>query len=188
VLVPGSDSSERLTLHYFREPDTSFMKQNQDARPPDDLTSWPPSIIMDFVYACAALKKWGSPECVTAILQTNQSSYCEDDASHRSWLSRERERQTQERERQVRERADRHERHQQTHGDLSKSSGKTRGRGNSPNGQQGLDMGDIMDWVASLWSGHANRRESPNQLEERCDQGDVKVREWVQSQGEVLSA
>jgi len=89
VPVPGSGPSGRLTLHYFHQAHTSFVPQNKDASPPSDLTSWPPSVITDFVYACAALKKWGSDDCRTAILQTNRGIYYnDDDASYRSGSGR----------------------------------------------------------------------------------------------------
>ena len=67
--------------------------------------------------------------------------------------------------------------------DPSASSGGTPDGGNSSlKGQQELDIGDIVDWVASLWARHANHRETSKQ-------GDVefeRVREWVQTQGECF--
>jgi len=97
----------------------------------------------------------------------------------------------QEHERLVKARRDRYEARQpRSMDDPSASSGGTPDGGNSSlKGQQELDIGDIMDWVTSLWARHANHRETSKQLQQRCDQGDVefeRVREWVQTQRRIV--
>lgn len=50
LTIPVSGSLERFTFQDFGDPDPTLVaKPNQDARPPNDLTHWPPSVITNFI-------------------------------------------------------------------------------------------------------------------------------------------
>ena len=58
-----SDAHNRLTIHHFavRDQITAFVApHNSDARRSDS-DDWPPPLIFDVSYGCAALKTWGVP-------------------------------------------------------------------------------------------------------------------------------
>ena len=186
--VSGPGSSARLTLHYFCEHDESLVPQNTDARLPHNNSAWPPSIITDFVYACAALKKWGSDDCLSAIFEETQKQYYPDNASNQGGMSRKLERQMQERKGQEKARRERFEAREEKKPEvLTAGNGKTRESSDpSPKGCQELEIGDIMDWVSSLWSKHAKRHEISQELQQRRDESNPRVREWVETQS-VLS-
>jgi hypothetical protein len=49
---------ERLTLQHFHNASlqtTTLAPQNQDARLPESLQDWPPTLITNFVYGCAVV-------------------------------------------------------------------------------------------------------------------------------------
>jgi len=178
----------RLTLHYFCEWDENLVPQNTDARPPPNNSAWPPSIITDFVYACAALKKWGSDDCLSAIREKTQKQYYPDEASSQGGMSRKLERRMQESTRQAKERGERYEAYVK-----KKEGARTAGYGGaressdpSPKGCQELAIGDIMDWVSSLRSKRAKRHDISQDLQQRRDESNTRAREWVQTQS-VLS-
>jgi hypothetical protein len=65
-------------LQHFHDPtrvDNIIFPHNQDARPPADLTNWPPALIMDVVYGCAAVLKWGQKQSVDDIQKITQPIY-----------------------------------------------------------------------------------------------------------------
>jgi hypothetical protein len=60
----GEDSpADRLTLHHFTAQLgpllARFAPNNSDARQPQDISAWPPAIIIDIIYASAVLRAWG---------------------------------------------------------------------------------------------------------------------------------
>ena len=60
-ITQPSDAHNRLTLHHFavRDPLTAYVApHNSDARRSDS-DDWPPPLIFDVSYGCAALKTWG---------------------------------------------------------------------------------------------------------------------------------
>jgi hypothetical protein len=52
---------------------------NQDARPPQVMTNWPTALIVNFVYGCAAIKKWGTLASYELIHDTVHSQYYDDE-------------------------------------------------------------------------------------------------------------
>jgi hypothetical protein len=169
-----SGPSGRLTLQHFHNRPPFSAPPNQDARPPDHLTNWPPSVITNFLYAYAALKKCGSENSRAFLWKESRDLYNEDDASSRGGMSQGREQQRQQRERRRQARDDRYRvREQARLNALSAGNERTHeGRNPGTTSQkelQELEMADIMNWVALLWSRNANRRETSQQLQQRRD-------------------
>jgi hypothetical protein len=54
-LAPQEDAIEQIFPH------------NQDARLPADMSQFPPPVIIDMLYGCAALSQWGIPQTIKAI-------------------------------------------------------------------------------------------------------------------------
>jgi len=63
-VIQPSDATRRLTFQHFsdiRDPATEILApHNSDARQSDS-NEWPPPLIFDVAYGCAALKTWGVP-------------------------------------------------------------------------------------------------------------------------------
>jgi hypothetical protein len=55
-----------------------FARHNSDARQPQDLSEWPPAIILDLFYAAAVLKKWGPNTFVNYAREQARNVYYED--------------------------------------------------------------------------------------------------------------
>jgi len=75
--VPGVHT-ERLTLQHFHDPSPQTndrAAQNQDARLPETLQNWPPTLITNFVYGCAVLKRWGKPGAVNTLQKLARETY-----------------------------------------------------------------------------------------------------------------
>jgi hypothetical protein len=53
----------------------SAIHNNSDARQPDDDSAWPPALIFDFFYGCAALNAWGEKPFKTFVKKLNSGNY-----------------------------------------------------------------------------------------------------------------
>ena len=147
---------------------------NQDARPPDDVMQWPPSVITDFVYACAIVRKWGSKRSTQMLRDLTRDVYSKGHSSAPDIVSQKRQqsqKQSQARSDHLKERKGRGK--EVENGD---SHGMTLRRE-----EQKPEMEEIMDWISFLWSRHANPCKTPQQ-HESSEGGEEKVREWLQTQ------
>ena len=79
--VCGSQSNPpgRLILQHFIEQShrtaTLSYPHNQDARQPTDMNNFPPPVITDMLYGCAALLRWGNDQTASTIGSSVRSSY-----------------------------------------------------------------------------------------------------------------
>lgn len=80
---PGHSAS-RLTLQYFPQKDgsvetTSILSlhapHNSDAYQPQDISEWPPNMLLDITYAAAALHAWGSEDFIRYVQSETQDIY-----------------------------------------------------------------------------------------------------------------
>ncbi|RDB22332.1 hypothetical protein Hypma_010471 [Hypsizygus marmoreus] len=179
--VPGP--SGRLTLQYFVVPDpTLIASQNQDARPTGDLTSWPPSVITDVVYACAVVQKWGSEDSKKRLQQVTHNTYYNDGTLHRAASNKDRGIAQQTLDRQ----------HRSEMRDLGNAplpgsdENQVTGMNGMGSGQSRLrsqreKTDEIFDWILHLWSSHATPRGTQQQDQDLEDIKQKRVQEWLQT-------
>jgi len=139
--LPVSGPLGWLTFQYFCDSDPSIIAQpNQDARPPNDLT---PSIITDFIYGYAVVRKWGSKRSTEMLQDLTQDFYYKGNAPARDIGSQKREQQKRRRSNRLEARIQRRDKGKNVeHGD---SHGMTlRGE------KQKFEMEEIMDWISFL--------------------------------------
>jgi hypothetical protein len=76
---PVTGSKKRLTLQHFVTISSSVLQRsarnNQDARPPADWSTWPPPIILDVLYGNAALKRWATQTTIDLIHSWTKDNY-----------------------------------------------------------------------------------------------------------------
>jgi hypothetical protein len=68
----------RLTFQHFNTPDvvtTLVAPHNSDARQRVDQDDWPPPLLFDVAYGCAALKTWGVPQFMNLARQRTRDIY-----------------------------------------------------------------------------------------------------------------
>jgi hypothetical protein len=78
ILGPPSGSHGRFILQHFTPQDDYTARNsphNQDARLPADMSQFPPNIIVDTFYGCAAFLQWGTPQASEAIVSSTQDLY-----------------------------------------------------------------------------------------------------------------
>jgi len=78
ILGPPSGSSGRFILQHFTPQDDYTVRNsphNQDARLPGDMSQFPPNILVDMFYGCAAFLQWGTPQASEAIEASTQGLY-----------------------------------------------------------------------------------------------------------------
>jgi hypothetical protein len=78
ILGPPSGSYGRFILQHFTPQDDYTVRNsphNQDARLPADMSQFPPNIIVDAFYGCAAFLQWGTPQASEAIVSSTQDLY-----------------------------------------------------------------------------------------------------------------
>lgn len=83
---PQSASPGRFTLQHFRQLDEYTIRNsphNQDARLPPDMNQFPPPIIVDMYYGCAAILQWGIDQSSAAIWSSVESLYYSNTCSER---------------------------------------------------------------------------------------------------------
>jgi hypothetical protein len=76
-VVPGVHT-EQLTLQHFHDPSpqtSDRAAQNQDARLPETLQNWPPTLITNFVYGYAVVKRWGKTNSVDTLRKLAKETY-----------------------------------------------------------------------------------------------------------------
>jgi len=72
----------RLTLQHFNVSDLIIMNMaphNSDARQHVDHDDWPPPLLFDVSYGCAALNTWGEDQFVNLTRQRTRHIYYDDD-------------------------------------------------------------------------------------------------------------
>jgi hypothetical protein len=83
VLQPNASSADsRLTFQHFKTPDAGTMllaPHNSDARQGVDHYDWPPPLLFDVAYGCAALKTWGVSQFVKLARKHTRDIYYDDD-------------------------------------------------------------------------------------------------------------
>jgi hypothetical protein len=78
---PVTGSEKRLTLQHFVTISSSLLQRlgsvrnNLDARPPADWSTWPPPIILDVLYGNAALKRWATQTTIDLIHSWTKDNY-----------------------------------------------------------------------------------------------------------------
>lgn len=88
---PQSASPGRFTLQHFRQLDEYTIRNsphNQDARLPPDMNQFPPPIIVDMYYGCAAILQWGIGQSSAAIWSSVESLYYSNTGSERESSSK----------------------------------------------------------------------------------------------------
>lgn len=88
---PQSASPGRFTLQHFRQLDEYTIRNslhNQDARLPPNMNQFPPPIIVDMYYGCAAILQWGIDQSSAAIWSSVESSYYDNTGSERESSSK----------------------------------------------------------------------------------------------------
>ncbi|KAF8309777.1 hypothetical protein F5887DRAFT_1153856 [Amanita rubescens] len=74
-------ADRRLTFQHFNAPDvviTTVAPHNSDARQRVDHDDWPPPLLFDVAYGCAALNTWGVPQFVNLARQRTRHIYYDD--------------------------------------------------------------------------------------------------------------
>lgn len=175
---PCTNPNGRLTLQIINDADITpvtrmLAPHNQDARPPDDVSGWPTSIVLDAFYGCAAVAKWGNKECCDLIRSIMDSHYydmggLDADSSNGS---------------------DSGEEDHTITADLPRSQAEARDeraarRASEKEGNsQTRKMSDIMDFIVRLWAqpdaGSRHQHEMSNSRTVSCD----KVLAWLQVMG-----
>lgn len=87
ILGPPSASPGRFILQHFTPQHEYVVHQsphNQDARLPADMSQFPPPIIVDMFYGCAAVSRWGIPQASAAIQLSVGSLYYDETGSGES--------------------------------------------------------------------------------------------------------
>jgi hypothetical protein len=80
----GHPPASRLTLHHFVDlPQLGTIipgiaPNNSDARQPQDTSEWPPAIILDLIYAAAALNAWSPKPFIKYIREQSRNAYYDD--------------------------------------------------------------------------------------------------------------
>ncbi|KAF8340798.1 hypothetical protein F5887DRAFT_1136407 [Amanita rubescens] len=77
-------ADRRLTIQHFNAPDIGtriLAPHNSDARQHVDHDDWPPPLLFDVAYGCAALNSWGVPQFVNLARQRTRHIYYDDDAN-----------------------------------------------------------------------------------------------------------
>ena len=74
----------RFALQYFVDPSQlsaflTMVPHNSDARQPQDTREWPPAIIVDLLYASAALNAWSSKSFINYVRERSKNAYYEAD-------------------------------------------------------------------------------------------------------------
>jgi len=159
----GPHPSERLTLQYFCDPDDPVLIApfNKDARRPEDTSIWPTSIIVDFFYACAVLRKWGRKKSCDKLQGLTHDVYY----GH-----------LQQSDDTKREERDRHNIARKEHLEArNKAEGKGKRREQKP------EMEEVMDWISFLWSSHSKSRGTSQECPHSTDAKE-NVRQWLQTQ------
>src|ERR1700722_12528834 len=76
---PGEEPDSRTTMQFMGDDfDSVFlagMSDNSDAREPEDLDDWPPAVLLDFSYGCAALIQWSPKSFQKFIGKENEKTY-----------------------------------------------------------------------------------------------------------------
>ena len=150
---------------------------NPDACQPDNANAWPPALILDFFYGCAALKAWGPKPFMTFVENLNFDDYygaeaksgeSGDEGSEEGDTSR-KEMDRRERYRARKKKRDKEER-QRRHDEQEEDSQD--------------EFGEVMDLVMGLWTRHA-RESQPEQGIARGPNVDhsqqEKVEAWLAS-------
>ena len=79
VATPVTGSEKHLTLQHFVTVSSSVLQRsarnNQDARPPADWSTWPPPVILDVLYGNAALKRWATQTTIDLIHSWTKDNY-----------------------------------------------------------------------------------------------------------------
>jgi hypothetical protein len=177
---PQSASPGRFTLQHFRQLDDYTIQNsphNQDARLPADMNEFPPPIIVDMYYGCAAVLQWGIAESSAAIWSSVESSYYDNTGSGRGSSS----------ERDDTDEDDDADGGDETDGGEARETPqdiRAEDRANRKRAQSGSQLNTIdeaMDLVILLWSqpgpGH---REAPSPMQE--DFRRERVDAWLQAQ------
>ncbi|KAF8340795.1 hypothetical protein F5887DRAFT_888503 [Amanita rubescens] len=79
-------ADRRLTIQHFNAPDIGtriLAPHNSDARQHVDHDDWPPPLLFDVAYGCAALNTWGVPQFVNLARQRTGHIYYDDDQERR---------------------------------------------------------------------------------------------------------
>lgn len=175
--VRGSQNNPagRFIFQFFKPPsdDTLFtlVPHNQDARLPINMDKFPPPVIVDMFYGCAAVLKWRTDHVSNAI--KSRSLYYDDtdsggNSSGQNIKNDVKLGGSKENKQQVNERAAR-----------AKARGDRYYSEASP-------LADAMDFVANLWLIHApehRERSSPEQAQAQEQEGSRnKVSNWLQTQ------
>jgi len=168
--VPGSP--KRLTLQHFVAVSSTLVQRdarnNQDARPPADWSTWPPPIILDVLYGNAALKRWATQITIDLIHRWTKDNYYMQQALEQEAAKAKASRAAE----QVDERLDRAEKR-------AKRDSAARG------GQEEVGCGDMFDVLLffSHLSGrrHALESKSPSPQPSPEDVSRAKVNQWLKS-------
>jgi hypothetical protein len=77
---PAESPVRRLTLHHFADFSSNpffvaLARPNSDVRMPQDDRQWPPALILDYFYGCAALKAWGQTSFVELVRKFTKDTY-----------------------------------------------------------------------------------------------------------------
>jgi hypothetical protein len=115
----------------------SVVKNNSDARQPSNTNKWPPALIVDFFYGCAALAAWSPRPFKAFIKKLNFDDYYDMSGTISEELDKEEG--TSSRQTMAKERVTRYE-----------ARGKKRNEGGDGGG-----FGEAMDLVMSLWMRHS---------------------------------
>jgi hypothetical protein len=80
ICGPQTNAQGRFILHHFREQldndfATIFYPHNQNARQPAGAKIFPPDVLVDMWYGCAALLQWGMNETIDKIRHSVESEY-----------------------------------------------------------------------------------------------------------------
>jgi hypothetical protein len=79
--ISVNSPTSRLTLQHFVVDDLlgpvlpTIAPRNSDARQPEDTTEWPPAVIVDLFYACAALKAWAPTTFSKYVREQTRDAY-----------------------------------------------------------------------------------------------------------------
>jgi hypothetical protein len=183
---PQTNTQGRFILHHFREQldndfATTFYPHNQNTRQPAGANVFPPDVLVDMWYGCAALLQWGMNETVDRIWHSVESQYHDNVNSNGGRLTP---RKGKEKAHSVGvEGAGSPGNHDSNGGDDLNGGSLTLPEGARTAPTPRLKtMDDAMDFLLLLWS-HQNsgHREDPSISTQEKEHSRDKVTSWLQS-------
>lgn len=164
---PQNGTEGRFIIQFFelldKNAQTLLAPHNQDARQPIDIDRFPPPVIIDMFYGCAAVLKWRSIQCSDGMWPT--SSHCDNlESPHKDGGVSDSD--------------------EYTANKAAAKAARAAAR-KERKAEAARPLAEAMDFLASLWLRHApvRRQQSPSKTEQdrkqEQDRSRDKVSTWL---------